>query len=144
MSKRVVVERVIPAEAQAIFDLLADPAMHPVIDGSGTVRKPREGNPVRLDLGSTFGMDMRMGAPYKITNTVVEFEEGRRIAWRHFGKHVWMYDLEPVDGGTKVTETFDYSTARSPLWVKLAGFPRRNRKGMEKTLLRLEKHFTSG
>jgi uncharacterized protein YndB with AHSA1/START domain len=144
MSKRVVVERVIPAQPQAIFDVLADPDMHPVIDGSGTVRKPREGNPIRLDLGATFGMDMRMGAPYKITNTVVEFEEGRRIAWQHFAKNVWMYELEPVDGGTKVTETFDYSKSRWPRGVKLVGFPRRNRKGMERTLERLEKHFTSG
>lgn len=141
MSQRIVVERVIPAPPQAIFDVLADPAMHPVIDGSGTVRAPRDGNPTRLDLGSRFGMSMRIGAPYRITNTVVEFEEGRRIAWRHFGGQVWMYDLEPVDGGTKVTETFDYSTARSPLFVRLAGFPRRNRRGMERTLERIERHL---
>ena len=31
--------------------------------------------------GSTFGMSMKVGIPYSMTNTVVEFEENRRIAW---------------------------------------------------------------
>ena len=32
---------------------------------------------------------------------VVEFEEDRRIAWRHYGHHIWRYTLEPTDGGTR-------------------------------------------
>jgi uncharacterized protein YndB with AHSA1/START domain len=136
--RKVSTTRVIPADRQAIFDVLADPAMHPVIDGSGTVREAREGNPDRLHEGARFGMDMKAGPSYRITNTVVEFEEGRRIAWRHFHGHRWRYELEDVDGGTKVTETFDWSTARSKLALELAGFPRRNLRGMERTLERLE------
>ena len=31
-------ERVIAADPQRLFDIVADPAMHPVIDGSGTVQ----------------------------------------------------------------------------------------------------------
>ena len=54
-----------------------------------------------------------MGVPYLTKNTVVEYDEDRLIAWRHLGKHRWRYELEPVEGGTKVTETFDWSTARS-------------------------------
>ena len=146
MARRSVdVERVIKAPPEAIFELLADPAMHPVLDGSGTVRHPREGNPGRLSLGATFGMSMRFGLPYRITNTVVEFDEGRRIAWRHFGGHRWRYELTPVPCGegqdTKVTETFDYSTARSPLALELLRYPQRNRKGMEQTLERLAARF---
>lgn len=135
--RAVTVERVIAAPARAIFDLIADPAMHPVLDGSGSVRRARRGNPARLSLGAKFGMDMRLGIPYRIRNTVVEFEEGRLIAWRHMGGHRWRYELEPTDGGTKVTETFDYSTALSPRGVERLGFPERNRKGMEATLERL-------
>lgn len=46
MSSAVVtVERTIPADAAAIFDVLADPAQHPVIDGSGSVRDARPDNP---------------------------------------------------------------------------------------------------
>jgi uncharacterized protein YndB with AHSA1/START domain len=136
--RKVSVTRVIPADRQAIFDVLADPAMHPVIDGSDTVRDVQDGGPDRLAEGAKFGMDMKMGASYRILNTVVEFEEGRRIAWRHFHGHRWRYELADVDGGTEVTETFDWSTARSKLPLELAGIPKRNRQGMVRTLERLE------
>ena len=136
--RRISVSRVVPAPPARVFDLLADPSRHPDIDGSGSVRKAR-GNPQRLSLGARFGMDMRIGLPYRITNEVVDFEEDRRIAWRHFGGQTWRYELEPADGGTRVTETFDWSTAKAPLFVELAGFPQRNRKGMEATLERLSR-----
>jgi uncharacterized protein YndB with AHSA1/START domain len=76
--------RFVPAPAQEIFDLLADPRQHALIDGSGTVQSAVSG-PERLSQGATFGMSMKMGVPYRIKNTVEEFEEGRRIAWRHAG-----------------------------------------------------------
>jgi uncharacterized protein YndB with AHSA1/START domain len=136
--RKVSVSRVIAADRQAIFDVLADPAMHPVIDGSGTVRDVQEGGPARLSEGTRFGMSMRMGAPYRVLNTVVEFEEGERIAWRHFHGHRWRYELRDVDGGTEVTETFDWSTARTKLTLELARIPKRNEAGMVRTLERLE------
>lgn len=138
--RRVSVTRVIPADRQAIFDVLADPAQHPVIDGSGTVRDVQPGGPERLALGTKFGMDMKLGAAYKVLNTVVEFEEGRRIAWRHFHGHRWRYELADVDGGTEVTETFDWSRARTRFWIRLIGLPERHRRAMERTLERLEAH----
>lgn len=132
-------ERVIPASADTIFDLLADPQQHAAIDGSGAVRGARTKGPARLSQGAKFGMDMRMGVPYRVTNTVVEFDEGRRIAWRHFGGHTWRWILEPLGmGSTRVTEQFDVSTARAPWLLKLARVPERNRRGMEKSLDRLE------
>jgi uncharacterized protein YndB with AHSA1/START domain len=143
MKKGVIsVSRVIPAPANRIFDLLADPAMHPVLDGGGTVRAAREGNPKRLALGAKFGMDMRLGGPYRISNEVVEFEEGKRIAWCHFAKNLWRYELEPVEGGTKVTETFDPSRGRFPvLAIRALGFYRRNKPSMEKTLENIESYI---
>ena len=89
--------RIVPAPAEDIFDLLADPARHAEIDGSGTVRQARGSRtPERLSLGATFGMQMRWGAPYKILNEVVEFDEDRLIGWRHFAGHIWRYRLEPL------------------------------------------------
>lgn len=129
--------RVIRASAATVFDVLADPSKHPAIDGSGSVKATRPGAVARLAMGSKFGMDMKVGVPYKIENTVVEFEEGRTIAWRHFGGHRWRYELEAVDGGTKVTETFDWSTSKSPLFIELMRYPAKNAKSMEKTLERL-------
>lgn len=130
----------ITAPAEELFEIVANPAMHPVIDGSGSVQQGSDRNPERLSLGAKFGMDMKLGAPYKITNTVIEFEEGRRIAWRHFHGHIWRYIFEPVDGGTTVTEQWD--ARRLPLikrvGLRLTGFPARNRKGIQATLRRLQ------
>lgn len=147
------VSRVIPAERERIFDVLADPVMHPVIDGSGTVREVQEGGPERLAYGTKFGMGMRVGAPYRIANTVVEFDEGSRLAWAHFHGHRWRYELEDVatgagpDGkqaGTKVTETFDWSTAKTKWTLEMTGIPSKNREAMDKTLERLEEVVTKG
>ena len=120
--------------------MLADPAQHAAIDGSGSVKASRDGSlgATRLSLGATFGMDMKQFVPYRIKSKVVEFEEGARIAWAHFGRHIWRYVLEPAgDGATTVTETFDWSTARSPRFIELMGYPKKHPKAMEKTLERL-------
>lgn len=143
MPSVVAVERTIPAGPQQIFDVLADPAQHPLIDGSGSVQAARDGNPQRLSLGATFGMDMKLGAPYRVTNKVVEFEEGRQIAWRHFSGHVWRYVLTPEADGTRVREEWDPRPAKAPWVLSLLGFPRRNRAGMTVTLDRLADHLAA-
>jgi uncharacterized protein YndB with AHSA1/START domain len=137
-NRQISMSRVVDAPAGRIFDLLADPANHPLIDGSGSVRASRSSGPRRLELGARFGMDMRLGLPYRIRNTVVEFEPDRLIAWRHFNGHRWRWQLEDLgDSRTEVTETFDWSTALSPKSIELLGFPARNRRGIEATLRRL-------
>lgn len=143
-TRAVSVHRTIPAPAAEIFDILASPAGHAAIDGSGTVVEAPAAGPARLQLGSRFGMSMKMGVPYRIHNEVVEFEENRRIAWQHFGKHRWRYELEPVEGGTLVTETFDWSTSRFPKGIELMGYPTKHVPAMERTLERLERVVTGG
>ncbi|MFF5992439.1 SRPBCC family protein [Prauserella flavalba] len=140
--RQVSVTTTVAASPEQIFDLLTDPAKHPLLDGSGTVQAAHAGNPDRLELGSKFGMDMKMGAPYKIRNTVVEYEKNRLIAWRHFNGHRWRWELEPAgEGRTSVTETFDWSTARIPFLIELARFPAKNKAGIRKTLDRLAGMF---
>ncbi|MGL4301021.1 MAG: SRPBCC family protein [Candidatus Neomicrothrix subdominans] len=134
---QVSVSRQIDASPEEIFDVLAHPARHAEIDGSGTVKDSRDGQQLRLSPGAKFSMDMRLGLPYRIKNTVVEFEEGRRIAWRHFGRHIWRYELEPVDGGTLVTETFDWSGVPVKAYITLMKWPERHEKNMAATLERL-------
>jgi Polyketide cyclase / dehydrase and lipid transport len=131
------------ASAAAIFELLADPARHSEIDGSGTVQGPAVEGPSRLFAGARFGMKMRLGVPYRITNVVTEFVESRSIAWRHFGGHTWRYQLEPVNGGaqTLVTETFDGTTSRFPPALVLMKAPQRNAQSIEATLDRLAARF---
>ncbi len=146
-SDQVTVERVIPAGPKAIFDVLATPERHVEIDGSGTVRGTRRTGR-RVGLGDSFGMRMLWGVPYATRNVVREYDEGRLIAWQTlapapldkvFTGRTWRYELEPVQGGTRVRETWDISTerplTRGFLRTRMAGLTRRN---MEKTLERLE------
>lgn len=129
---------VIGASAARIFEVLADPRRHGDFDGSGSVREAVAG-PDRLSQGATFRMDMTLGVPYKIGNTVMEFDEGRRIAWAHVGGHRWRYELEPLSAdSTRVTETFDATTARSRRALYLMNAYRRNARSIEQTLPRLK------
>lgn len=145
MSDTESVERLIAAPPEAIFELLADPRRHHEIDGSGTVREAK-GAPERLALGAKFGMSMKLGIPYSMENEVIEFEEGRRIAWqtrspspllsRVVGGRIWRYELEPVDGGTRLRETWDISRERVKAFV--APMRSRTRTSMERTLARID------
>jgi len=142
MNERVVsVSRVINATPERIFDVIANPARHGEMDGSGMVQQVR-GEGGRLELGSEFGMDMKFGfLPYRISSKVVEFDENRLIAWAHLGKHRWRYELQPIEDGeqpaTEVTESFDWSTAVIPKVIELMGYPTKHVGNMERTLERL-------
>ncbi len=89
----------IKAPRKVIFDLIADPKCHTKIDGSGMLRGELRA-PERLFLGASFGMKMRLGIPYIIKNTVLEFEENKSIAWRHLLHNVWRYELIEIDPRT--------------------------------------------
>jgi len=142
-SEVVSVERVIPAPPEAIFDLLADPDRHHDVDGSGAVVKAKQGSQ-RLALGTRFGMSMKVGIPYSMVSTVVEFDEPRRIAWQTRGPgnlgggRIWRYELEPVEGGTLVRESWDI-TQESVLskWM-VKGLGEKTRTNMAATLERIE------
>jgi uncharacterized protein YndB with AHSA1/START domain len=138
-------ERVINAPPAAIFDVLAAPDRHPEFDGSGTVVQVRTGAPARLCEGAVFGMDMKQGMRYGMVNTVTEFEEGKRIAWSPKPANgrgasvvgrIWRYELEPVDGGTRVRETWDISNEGLRFVLRyVAGS--RTKRNMTKSLDRL-------
>lgn len=136
-TRRIVsVSRIIAADPATIFAIVDDPEQHAAIDGSGSLLASRSGAR-HLQLGDRFGMDMRIGLPYRMTNTVVEYERDRLIAWAHLGGHRWRYELRPVEGGTEVTESFDWSTAKVPPFIELIGAPKRNAEAMVRTLERL-------
>ena len=139
-------ERVIRADPDAIFGLLADASRHPDIDGSGTVKKVKTDAPARLTLGATFGMSMKAGIGYSMVNTVVEFEDNRRIAWqarppgflgRIAAGRIWRYELEPVENGTRVRESWDLTEDHQRRMLKLGGLPQKTEANMAKTLQRI-------
>jgi uncharacterized protein YndB with AHSA1/START domain len=133
--------RVIDAPAQDIFDLLADPRRHREFDGSDSVLEVRTA-PERLFKGATFAMSMRIIVPYHVTNTVVVFNEPVAIAWHHFAKYVWRYDLAEMPGGTRVTESFNYDRPTAFI-ISALGWPEKNRLAMEKSLAEIERIVSS-
>ncbi len=105
--------REIEASTNQIFELIADPTQQPRWDGNDNLAEAQSGQRVR-GLGDVFTMTLTMGSIRE--NHVVEFEEGRRIAWlpsepgRRPPGHLWRWELEPLgEGRTRVTHTYDWS-----------------------------------
>ncbi|CAN5407562.1 SRPBCC family protein [soil metagenome] len=130
---------VIETSPPVIFAILADPASHHEIDGSDSVQEITSTQTSRrLALGDRFGMNMKIGLPYKVRNTVVEYDENRLIAWQHFAKHTWRYELDEFEPGrTRVTESWDWSGSPYARLIELLGFPSRNRNGIAASLTKL-------
>jgi len=126
-------EIVIDAPASAIFDILVQPRRHCEIDGQSSVQALVHG-PERLALGSKFTMAMRLGVPYRITNTVLEFVPDQRIAWAHILGNRWSYDLTAMaPNQTLVRETNDLAAAG---WRGRLSPVARNPEGMRRAIAR--------
>jgi uncharacterized protein YndB with AHSA1/START domain len=105
--------REIAAGPGRIFELIADPAQQPRWDGNDNLAAAPAGQRVRR-AGDVFIMKLTRGSIRE--NHVVEFDEGRRIAWRPAepGReppgHLWRWELEPAGAsGTRVTCTYDWT-----------------------------------
>ncbi len=131
--ERMEIERLIPADAAAIFRVLSDPQGHVTIDSSGMLMDAT-GDPVQA-VGDRFVVhmdrealnDFPMGL-YDVTVIIERFEPDREIAWSISGEiqppigHIYGYQLEPVEGGTKVTSYYDWSNIGEN-WKELGVFP---------------------
>ncbi|MGH3322750.1 MAG: SRPBCC family protein [Streptosporangiaceae bacterium] len=105
--------REVAAGAGRIFELIADPAEQPRWDGNDNLSEAPGGQRVR-GVGAVFTMILSIGSVRE--NHVVEFEEGRRIAWRpaepgqEAPGHLWRWELESIDAlRTRVTHTYDWT-----------------------------------
>lgn len=113
-SPRVVrASREIAAAPERIFELIADPARQPEWDGNDNLTSAEPGQRVRKP-GEVFTTTLTTGSQRH--NHVVEFEEGRLIAWRpsEVGRrppgHLWRWELQPAGSSrTLVTHTYDWS-----------------------------------
>jgi uncharacterized protein YndB with AHSA1/START domain len=103
----------IAASAERIFELIADPAEQPRWDGNDNLKEAAPGQRVRA-VGDVFIMRLKRGGVRD--NRVVDFVEGRRIAWRPAvqGKsepgHLWAWELQALGPSrTLVTHTYDWT-----------------------------------
>ncbi|MBV9121477.1 MAG: SRPBCC family protein [Chloroflexi bacterium] len=127
---------VIDAAADVIFAVLADPAKHPAIDGTGWVVASHNSALIGA-AGQVFRMSMyHPGHPdgnYEMANRVQVFDPPRAISWEpgydaadgtlRFGGWIWRYDLHPIGNArTSVTLTYDWSAVRQSVRKRI-GFP---------------------
>lgn len=105
--------REIAASPERIFELIADPAQQPRWDGNDNLAAAPAGQRVRR-AGEVFAMNLTNGAVRE--NHVVEFDEGRRIAWtpaepgQQPPGHLWRWELEPAgESRTRATHTYDWT-----------------------------------
>jgi uncharacterized protein YndB with AHSA1/START domain len=147
------VERVIKAQPDKIFALVADAGKHASIDGADSVNHATQAS-VPLSMGTTFGIAMRgrketLFIPYRTTNTVIEYEPDRRIAWKttfaggRVGGRIWRYELESAPEGTLVRETWDVSQDKQKWMITSGSIPQRTAEGMRATLERIAKLLES-
>jgi uncharacterized protein YndB with AHSA1/START domain len=109
--------REISADARRIFELIADPALQPRWDGNDNLAEAAAAQRVHR-VGEVFTMTLTGDGAVR-ENHVVEFDEGRRIAWRPAEPgqeppgHLWRWELEPINSSrTRVTHTYDWSQLR--------------------------------
>lgn len=125
MTEQIDAERVvsasrdIAADAPTIFELIADPSQQPRWDGNDNLAEAAEGQRVRA-VGDVFVMVLTKDGVVR-ENHVVEFSEGRRIAWtpadpgREPAGHRWAWTLEPLGASrTRVTHTYDWTRLTDP------------------------------
>jgi uncharacterized protein YndB with AHSA1/START domain len=110
--------RDIAAPVEAIFELIADPAQQPRWDGNDNLSEAPAGQRVRA-VGEVFTMTTTKGLVRH--NHVVEFVEGRRIAWLPAEPdqpppgHLWRWELDPIDSSrTRVSHTYDWTNLTDP------------------------------
>ncbi|BCT77786.1 hypothetical protein SCMU_36280 [Sinomonas cyclohexanicum] len=116
-SRVVSYERMVDAPSEAIFELIADPSAQPRWDGNDNLGEAPQGQRVTA-VGDVFRMVLTKGVVRE--NHVVEFEEGRRIAWMPAEEgsapigQLWRWELEPRGAGTLVRHTYDWTQLADP------------------------------
>jgi uncharacterized protein YndB with AHSA1/START domain len=128
--------KIMNASAEVVFAVLADPAKHAAIDGTGWVREPVDSKPLTA-AGQVFRMAMyhpnHPDETYQVANRVQVFDPPKAIAWEPgqdtddggltFGGWVWRYDLTPVGSSdTRVTLSYDWSAVPDAIRQDI-GFP---------------------
>jgi uncharacterized protein YndB with AHSA1/START domain len=105
--------REIAAGPQEIFELIADPTQQPRWVGNDNLAEASAGQRIRRT-GDVFLMTTTKGSVRE--NHVVEFQEGRRVAWtpaepgRVPAGHLWRWELDRIDVSlTRVTHTYDWT-----------------------------------
>ena len=152
-SKKLQVSKVIDAPAEDIFALLSDPNRHPELDGADMLRGPEGDTPPIAGIGQSFTMNMHASdlGDYRMVNSVTAFVPNARIGWgprvdptcelaeklgdMDASGHTYTYDLHEVEGGTEVTQIYEWMSVKDPQFEAM--FPRVSQEQLAGSLDRI-------
>lgn len=136
-SRKLQASKVIDASPEAIFALLSDPNRHKEFDGAGMIQGVEgDATPIKA-IGQVFTMNMHQDAlgDYRMVNSVTALVPDARIGWAPrmdptcelAGKlgdmdasgHTFTYDLQEVEGGTEVTQTYEWMSVKDEEFLKM-------------------------
>jgi hypothetical protein len=141
---------VLAAPSRVVFAVLADPAKHAAIDGTGWVTESVDSLPLTA-AGQVFRMAMyhpdHPDGGYQTENRVEVFEPPTAISWKtgyrdddgrlRFGGWFWRYDLtSTAPSTTQVTLTYDWSAVPEATRQHI-GFPPFGADHLENSLAHL-------
>lgn len=148
--------RVVDAPAEVVFSLLTDPARHQETEPGDWVRDALDPAPI-TGVGQVFGMNMyheAAGGAYVMHSRVTDFEPDRVLAWEpgqlnesgdlDTGGWIWRYDLEPAEGGTRVSLTYDWSATPESLRQDIGGMPPFGPEFLDDSLAALDSALPDG
>lgn len=147
----IVVTSTVQAPAGDLFAVLADPRRHVEIDGSGMLRPGADAQPITAS-GQVFTMEMHLSSlgDYRTENHVVDFVDGRSIAWMTAREGLppagvrWSWQLEPVDDRTTVViHGYDWSRVTDPAVLARVSFPRVGADAMQQSVQRVVQAATA-
>ena len=112
---------VVRASPEDLYDLVSDVSRTGEWSPVCTACRWDEGASARV--GDWFtGHNEVPGRTWETRSQVVAADRGREFAWVVGGKLVrWGFVLEPVDGGTRLTETWEFLPAGQELFVERYG-----------------------
>ncbi|MDT7708213.1 MAG: hypothetical protein QOG20_3820 [Pseudonocardiales bacterium] len=152
-SRKLQASKVIEAPADVIFALLADPNRHQELDDAGMIRGVAGDAPPIKGIGQIFAMNMNQAAmgDYRMINTVTAYVPDARIGWApaldpscdlaeklgdmDASGHTYTYDLHEVEGGTEVTQTYEWMSVKDPKFLEM--FPLVSQEQLAGTLDRI-------
>jgi uncharacterized protein YndB with AHSA1/START domain len=156
--QRVSVTRRIAAPAATLWAIVADPAGHVRIDGSGMLDAAPDAQPI-TEVGQTFDMHMDrtpLGdipglTKYSVRNTVTQVDPGRLVEWTIGAVdqpplgHVYGWQLDAVDDGTTdVTNYCDWTNITPELRERRPDWPIVPVSMLEESLAKLERLVAQG
>jgi uncharacterized protein YndB with AHSA1/START domain len=137
----------IDAPPEHVFTIVGDLATSAEWAGSGQVKTITQTSTGPVGVGTTYRANEKIVLPVTSVSEIVAYEPNRLIMWtslptmvKKSPPHRWMFQLEPEDGGTRLTQEVraarcvGFERVLQVVMVKISGGLEPMGSGMKRTL----------